>query len=116
MTDELFVGGLSEKVTRQELQNIFGRYGELRDVHLKDKGFAFLQFRELCPADEIIKNEHGKVLHGRAISVERRKPNSRCVPRFRFTSHTCRRPIKPDHYQQSGKIQVSPFFVIGDFS
>jgi len=46
---ELFVYGISDKVTRIELVNVFGQHGNIADAVNPGNGFAFITFSRYSP-------------------------------------------------------------------
>ena len=72
----LFVGGLSDEVTDQDLRDAFGQFGPVADVVvMRDRetraprGFGFVTMADRRDAPKAIDGMHGAVLHGRTLVV-----------------------------------------------
>jgi len=73
----LYVGGLHNNVTEQDVQSMFAEFGEVDFVDLhreRDetggaKGFAFVQFRDPEAAKRALVQVNGRELAGRTIKV-----------------------------------------------
>eukprot|EP00347_Sterkiella_histriomuscorum_P015365 403357290 len=73
----LCVSGLHGEVQEEDLQDLFGAYGQVRNLHLNldrrtgyVKGYAFLEFEELKTAKKVIDELNGKMLLGQQIKVD----------------------------------------------
>jgi heterogeneous nuclear ribonucleoprotein A1/A3 len=60
-TKQLFVGGIKEGMTEENLREVFGQYGSIKDTNImRDKdtnairGFAFVTFDDYDPVDRIV--------------------------------------------------------------
>lgn len=58
---KMFIGGLKESTTREELEEYFVRYGEIKDVELplekvsrRPRGFAFITFDDYDSVDQCV--------------------------------------------------------------
>ncbi|XP_047966285.1 serine/arginine-rich splicing factor SR45a-like isoform X2 [Salvia hispanica] len=78
--NNLYVTGLSTRVTETELENYFKREGKVvkchlvRDPHSKEsRGFAFVTMETNKDAEHCIKNLNRSVMEGRLITVEKAK-------------------------------------------
>eukprot|EP00088_Acartia_fossae_P039667 TRINITY_DN4128_c0_g1_i1.p1 TRINITY_DN4128_c0_g1~~TRINITY_DN4128_c0_g1_i1.p1 ORF type:complete len:312 (-),score=113.43 TRINITY_DN4128_c0_g1_i1:402-1337(-) len=80
MVDEedrkLFVGGLPQECTREDLQEYFGKYGETERIQLKmdpstgrSRGFAFVVFKDANGLDGAIADEHS--IKGKKATVKK---------------------------------------------
>ncbi|KAL9679488.1 hypothetical protein QQ045_017351 [Rhodiola kirilowii] len=76
--NNLYVTGLSPRITKRELEKHFSSAGEVVDVHLvmdpwtrESRGFGFVTMSSLKEADRCIKYLDGSVLEGRVITVEK---------------------------------------------
>lgn len=82
-TRSIFVGNLAYRASREELEQLFGRYGVVRSVRImtdrmtrRPRGFGFVEM-EANGALAAIKALDGKELHGRQLKVNEgndRKP------------------------------------------
>ncbi|XP_047966284.1 RNA binding protein fox-1 homolog 3-like isoform X1 [Salvia hispanica] len=80
--NNLYVTGLSTRVTETELENYFKREGKVvkchlvRDPHSKEsRGFAFVTMETNKDAEHCIKNLNRSVMEGRLITVEKNLPD-----------------------------------------
>ncbi|XP_032902416.1 cold-inducible RNA-binding protein B-like [Amblyraja radiata] len=78
MSDEgkIFVGGLNFETDEQSLEQLFSKYGEVRDVLVikdkethKSKGFGFITFENPDDAKDAL-TMNGKEVDGRQIRVD----------------------------------------------
>lgn len=73
---KLFVGGLPQECTQDDLKEYFGKYGELERVQLKmdpttgrSRGFAFVLFSDMDGIDAAVKDEHS--IKGKKSTVKK---------------------------------------------
>jgi peptidyl-prolyl isomerase E (cyclophilin E) len=83
MSAALFIGGLSDDVTADNLRAAFLPFGEVKSVDIprkdekgKSRGFAFVQFEEVEDAEAAQDNMNNATLYGRTISVGAANPKS----------------------------------------
>ncbi|XP_043709246.1 serine/arginine-rich splicing factor SR45a isoform X4 [Telopea speciosissima] len=76
--NNLYVTGLSPRITKKELEKHFSSEGEVIDVHLvadpwtrESRGFGFVTMATLQDADRCVKYLNRSVLEGRVITVEK---------------------------------------------
>ncbi|KAI3750138.1 hypothetical protein L2E82_20764 [Cichorium intybus] len=76
--NNLYVTGLSARITKRDLEKHFSREGKVEDVHLvidpwtrESRGFGFVSMSNIKEADRCIKYLDGSVLEGRVITVEK---------------------------------------------
>ncbi|XP_052287763.1 serine/arginine-rich splicing factor SR45a isoform X2 [Citrus sinensis] len=76
--NNLYVTGLSPRITKRELEKHFAAEGKVIDVHLvvdpwtrESRGFGFVTMATVEEADRCIKYLDRSVLEGRIITVER---------------------------------------------
>lgn len=87
---KVFVGNLSYETTRDQLSELLGAAGEIRDVYLptdratgRPRGFAFVEFSSDAEAEEAIRKFDQFELGGRKLKINpaeerpRRPPMSR---------------------------------------
>ncbi len=77
----IYVGNLAYGVTQDELQTVFGAYGEISSVNLitdkftgESKGFGFVEMPNNAEADAAIKGLNETPLKGRNMKVNQAKP------------------------------------------
>ncbi|CAK9164251.1 unnamed protein product [Ilex paraguariensis] len=78
--NNLYVTGLSTRVTKRDVEKHFSTEGKVEDVHLvvdpwtrDSRGFGFVTMSTLKEADRCIKYLDRSVLEGRVITVEKAK-------------------------------------------
>lgn len=78
--NNLYVTGLSTRVTTSDLEKYFGKEGKVKECHLvadprtkESRGFAFVTMERTEDADRCIKYLNRSVLEGRLITVEKAK-------------------------------------------
>ncbi|XP_028246185.1 serine/arginine-rich splicing factor SR45a isoform X3 [Glycine soja] len=76
--NNLYVTGLSPRITKRELEKHFSAEGKVIDVHLvvdpwtrESRGFGFVTMETLEEADRCVKYLNRSVLEGRVITVEK---------------------------------------------
>lgn len=77
----IYVGNLSYDVTREDLQEVFGEYGEVRRVSLptdrttgRPRGFAFVELKEEEHEEKAIEELDGAEWMNRQIKVNKARP------------------------------------------
>ncbi|XP_020112474.1 serine/arginine-rich splicing factor SR45a-like isoform X1 [Ananas comosus] len=78
--NNLYVTGLSTRVTSSDLEKYFSKEGRVQECHVvldprtkESRGFAFVTMETVEDAKRCIKYLHRTVLEGRLISVEKAK-------------------------------------------
>ena len=66
---QIYIGRLSKKTAKDDLEKSFGAYGKLKDVVLKN-GFAFITFEDLRDAEDAVKEMNDHDFLGEKITVE----------------------------------------------
>ncbi|XP_058066290.1 nuclear receptor coactivator 5 [Anopheles bellator] len=69
INSRVYVGGLGEQATVQDVENLLKDYKPYRDLTLL-RGFAFVQFHNELAAQAAIKSLNGKVFAGRKLVVK----------------------------------------------
>merc|ERR1719346_361762 len=67
---KLFVYGVNRRCPREELENEFSRCGEVTDVYITEKGFAFVTMADESGAAAAIKELNGAIVDGQEIKVD----------------------------------------------
>jgi cold-inducible RNA-binding protein len=77
----IFVGNLSFKTTKEELETAFASYGSVERVSIvtdrdsgQPRGFAFVEMAERTAADSAIAQLNGTEMNGRAMNVNEARP------------------------------------------
>lgn len=75
-TNRLFVRNLAFTVSRIDLQELFGQFGTLMQVHIpldpktdKSKGIAFIEYDEVSSSQEALEALDGKSFQGRLLHI-----------------------------------------------
>jgi len=72
---KLFVGNLDYAVTREELEQLFANYGEVREINvIQGKGFGFIEMSNQAEAEAAKKELNDSFFKGRTIRVDEAKP------------------------------------------
>ena len=72
---KIFIGGLKDDVTEDDLRSYFEQYGVITDVLVaadretkKSRGFGFVEFDDYDPVDKLIMDTHHEV-KGKKVSL-----------------------------------------------
>jgi len=68
---KLFVYGVNSNCPRETLEAEFARCGEVTDVYITEKGYAFVTMAEDASADAACQELNGSVIDGQEIKVDR---------------------------------------------
>jgi len=68
---KLFVYGVNSNCPRETLEAEFARCGEVTDVYITEKGYAFVTMAEDSSADAACQELNGAVIDGQEIKVDR---------------------------------------------
>jgi RNA recognition motif-containing protein len=72
---KLYVGNLKYSVTNEQLEELFGTYGEVRSVNvIEGKGFAFVEMGNQSEAQAAKEGLDGQGFEGRTIKVDEARP------------------------------------------
>ena len=72
---KLYVGNLSYSVTNAELQELFSKYGEVKQVNvIEGKGFGFVEMANQDEAEKAKEALNGMDYKGRAMKVDVARP------------------------------------------
>jgi cold-inducible RNA-binding protein len=81
MNKNLYVGNLSYNISNEDLKSNFSEAGEVTSVSIikdkftsQSKGFGFVEMKTEEGAAEAIKQFHGGMLDGKAITVNEARP------------------------------------------
>nr|CAG8496331.1 11749_t:CDS:2 [Entrophospora candida] len=69
-TSKLYIGHLSSRTEKRDLEELFERYGKVISVNVKPTGYAFVEFEDPRDADDAVKQLNGYELDGARIIVE----------------------------------------------
>ena len=68
---KLFVYGVNAQCPRDILEGEFAKCGEVTDVYITDKGYAFVTMADDQSADAAVKELNGAVIDGKEVKVDR---------------------------------------------
>ena len=68
---KLFVYGVNARCPRDILEGEFARCGEVTDVYITEKGYAFVTMADDESADAAVKELNGAVIDGKEVKVDR---------------------------------------------
>jgi len=68
---KLFVYGVNAQCPRDILEGEFARCGEVTDVYITEKGYAFVTMADADSADAAVKELNGAVIDGKEVKVDR---------------------------------------------
>ncbi|XP_055899501.1 RNA-binding protein 1-like isoform X1 [Biomphalaria glabrata] len=76
---KVYVGDLGYGCAKQELEEKFSKYGQLRNVWVarKPPGFAFVEFEDSRDAEDAVRALDGSKINGRRVRVEMSSGRSR---------------------------------------
>lgn len=69
---KVYVGGLTQNASKEEIEDVFERYGRLRSVFVarNPPGFAFIEFDDPIDAEDSVKALDGRLICGTRVKVE----------------------------------------------
>jgi len=69
---KVYIGGLKEDANRYDLEDVFSKYGPVRDVWVarKPPGFAFVEMEDPRDAEDAVKSLDGSRVCGTRVKVE----------------------------------------------
>ncbi len=72
---KLYVGNLNYSTTKEEIQELFAPYGEVKEVTLiEGKGFGFVEMGTPADAEKAKAELNGKDLKGRPLKIDEARP------------------------------------------
>ncbi len=79
---QIFVGGLPPHATESEVKEVFGLYGNIIEVRVNAKNFAFVVFDNSESVQRIISEKDSIQLRAKHLNIEPKRPSgSRSGPR-----------------------------------
>ena len=84
---KLFVYGVKSDFPKEDLQDVFEKYGEVTDVYITGKGFAFVTMGDRDMADDAIKNLDRTEVDGQEIKVEEARARAFDWPKTKSGVH-----------------------------
>lgn len=89
MAKKLFVGNISWNATKEDLESIFGEYGDLEEVILikdengRSKGFGFVTFVNDEDSQKALAELNNFKIDGRPLFVNEARPQEKRERNFR---------------------------------
>lgn len=76
---KVYVGNLDQRATKHQIEDIFSKYGPLKNVWVarNPPGFAFVEFEDSRDAEDAVRNLDGSRACGSRIRVEMSSGRSR---------------------------------------
>jgi len=74
---KLFVYGVNAQCPRDVLEGEFARCGDVTDVYITEKGYAFVTMADQDMADAAVKELNGAVVDGQEIKVDNARGGDR---------------------------------------
>jgi RNA recognition motif-containing protein len=72
---KLYVGNLSYSVTNEQLQEMFSKYGKVKQVNvIEGRGYGFVEMSSPSEAEKAKEALNGTDLEGRALKVDEARP------------------------------------------
>ena len=56
----VYIGNLTTSTSKQNLEKAFGRFGPMKNVWMGNSGFAFIEYRNLPDAQNVVEYQNGK--------------------------------------------------------
>ena len=66
----VFIGGLSPRVRKKDIERFLIKYGRLREICIIKRKMAFVEFDNYRDADDAVYDLNGTELMGRRVAVE----------------------------------------------
>ncbi|MBU1075857.1 MAG: RNA-binding protein [Spirochaetes bacterium] len=72
---KLYVGNLDYAVTSEQLDELFGKFGEVKEVNIiEGKGFGFVEMGDQVQAEKAKEELNGTDFNGRTMRVDEARP------------------------------------------
>ncbi|KHJ48288.1 hypothetical protein D918_01559 [Trichuris suis] len=100
---KVYVGGLPDRASRSEIEAVFSRFGQLRNVWVarRPSGFAFVVFEDGRDAEDAVRSLDGTKLCGVKVRVEISHGRRRDRGRFEDGYRSDRRRTPPRRSRSS---------------
>jgi|UniRef100_A0A7C4U9P2 RNA recognition motif-containing protein len=84
-SSKLYVGNLSYSVTKEQLEGLFSKFGEVKNVNLfEGKGFGFVEMASIQDAENAMNSLNNTEFEGRTIRVEEARPQRKRERKRRY--------------------------------
>ncbi|KPJ59379.1 MAG: RNA-binding protein [Latescibacteria bacterium DG_63] len=72
---KLYVGNLTYSVVSSELEQLFAKHGEVRQINIiEGKGFGFVEMSSVAEAEKAKEALDGQEFQGRTLKVDEARP------------------------------------------
>lgn len=105
---KLFVAGFDNQTRQRDLEDVFERFGRLRNCYMKSN-FAFVEFDHIQDAKEALQRMSGKSFRGRELTVQYAKAQEPQKELHRESRSEGRR----DHYESYPRAPLRATFGSG---
>jgi len=73
--NKLYVGNLSYSVTDKQLEELFSKHGQVKEVNIiANRGFAFVEMAEASEAEKAKEALDGTDFEGRNLKIDEARP------------------------------------------
>jgi RNA recognition motif-containing protein len=73
--NKLYVGNLPYSIVNSQLEELFGQYGEVKEVRvIEGKGFGFVEMSNTDEAEKAREALDGSEMEGRTLRVDEARP------------------------------------------
>lgn len=74
-SSKLYVGNLNYAVTKEQLEELFSKFGEVKNLNLfEGKGFGFVEMATIQDAEKAMQALNNTSFEGRNLKVEEARP------------------------------------------
>lgn len=91
---KLFVGGIDDAMTEEEIGDYFSKFGEVKEVVIvkergtgKCRGFGFVEFLDTNSVEAALREEGEKVIAGKKVEVKRARPRNEQRRNYQSAQH-----------------------------
>jgi RNA recognition motif-containing protein len=72
---KLYVGNFGYSVTKEELEELFAKYGEIKEIKvIEGRGFGFVEMSSPAEAEKAKESLNGTDFKGRSLRVDEARP------------------------------------------
>jgi len=94
---QVYVAGFSRRTNRDDLKDLFRKFGKIRDIVLKER-YAFLEFDDSRDAEDAVDEMNNYEFDGRKLVVEHAGKKSSKKPRGPQVDDKCYKCGKTGHW------------------
>lgn len=95
--NRVFIGGIGDRITKEDIESEFGRFGKLTNVWVAQNppGFAFVEYDHISEADLAVSEMNGKAFLGSANKIRVEHSHGGKSRRFRGGNFNQRNSFNP---------------------